>query len=468
MLTSTSIAGETESQRSVERNRRAIAGAVVGLVVRGSSFVLVLITVPLTLDYLGPARFGLWMTIASVASLLSATDLGIGNGVLNNVSHAFGRNDEGAARIAHTSGLIVLSGLAVFFGFLFLLAYPYVPWASLYNVANDPMGATEAGPATAAFIATFLLGMPLSLAAQARSAFQETFVQGAFTALANVTTIFLLFIAISARAALPGLVVALTIGPVMAGAVNTFILLRIQRPWLAPRRSEVSMRAIRTVMSVSFAFMALQIAYVIGFSLDRLIAAQIVGPVGVAEYSIVHRLFAIPTGLAAIALVPLWPAYREAIARADIGWVRLTMKRSLFFILATTVPVALVLTLAGPLVVRVWTQEGLTPSMSLYPALGAFTIALALANVFQMFLNGAQAMRFQIATMALMALVNLVVSIYLASEIGVAGVAIGSTIAVVTTLLLPATFYVPQLLRRLEGLSVSHAASRDRSVGSAE
>ena len=449
-LTSSDISGDTEAKRSSERNRRALVSSVAGLALRGSAFAVVLISVPLTLGYLGATRFGLWMTIASVVALLGATDLGIGNGVLNNVSHAFGTGDSDGARRYLASGFAALSGIGIAFGVIFVVIYPHIPWATMYNVSADPTAAAEAGPATAALAATFLISLPLSVAAAVRSAYQEGFVQSAFAGLGNAITVVLLLIAIAAEASLPVLVVAMSIGPIIAAIINLVVLLRVQRRWLAPGRSDITVSAMRSVVGVGLAFMVLQVAYTVAFSADRLIVAQVIGPAAVADYSVVYRLFSIPAGLAAIAILPLWPAYREAVARRDFGWVRLTLKRSLAFVLIATIPLAIVLCLAGPAIVALWTQSGVVPAEGLYPALAAFTVALAVANVFSVLLNGAQALRFQISIWTVMAILNIGLSIYLASLIGVAGVAVGSVVAIVALLIIPAALYIPRLLRRLE------------------
>lgn len=449
-LTSGSSAGDTEAERSSERNRRAVASSIAGLVLRGSSFVVVLISVPLTLGLLGPVRFGMWMTIASVVALLSATDLGIGNGVLNSIARAYGQDDAVAARQYLASGFVASSGIALTLGALFVATYPMVPWADLYNVRADPLAASEAGPATAVFVATFLVNLPLGLVGQVRAAYQEGFVQSAFAGLGSVLTIALLLVAVAARANLPVLVLAVASGPIIAALANLIVLARLQRPWLAPRWADVTTDALRSVVGIGLAFMVLQIAYTVGFSIDRLVVAHVVGPAAVADYSVVQRLFSIPAGLALIAVMPLWPAYREAISRHDITWVRLTLRRSLRITILATVPLAVVLTIGGPAIVQVWTSQSLSPTYGLYLALGAFTIALALANAYSVLLNGAQVMPYLIATWSLMAILNLATSIYLASRIGVAGVALGSVIAVVAALLIPALVYVPGLLRRLD------------------
>lgn len=449
-LSSSGIDGDAESRRSAERNRRALASTLAGLAFRGSSFVVLLLSVPLTLSFLNPVRFGMWMTLASVVALLGATDLGVGNGVLNNIAKAFGQGDGAGARGYLASGLVALTGIATVVGLLFVAAYSIVPWAQLYNVTSDPVAASEAGPATAIFVGMFLVGLPLGLVGQVRSAFQEGFIQSAFAGFGNLITLALLLLATWARAGLPVLVLAMTAGPVIAAAINLVVLFRRQKPWLAPAWADVSLAALRSVMGVGLAFMVLQIAYAVAFSADPLIVAQVIGPAAVADYAVVYRLFSIPAGLAVIALIPLWPAYREAISRSDIRWVKATLRRSLLVVFAAIVPLAICLMLAGPAVVSTWTRDELAPVFGLYVGFAALTITYAIANVFSIFLNGAQALRFQICIWVPMALINLLTSVYLASRIGVAGVAFGSAISVVLVLIIPAAIYVRRLLRRLD------------------
>lgn len=449
-LSSGSPSGDAEAQRSSERNRRAVASAISGLALRGSSFGVVVVSVPLTLGLLGPVRFGMWMTIASVLALLSVTDLGIGNGVLNSIARAHGQGDTAEARRYLASGLVALSGVALTLGVIFLMVYPIIPWAAVYNVANDPLAASEAGPATALFVATFLVGLPLSLVGQARAAYQEGFIQSAFAGIGNVLSLAVLLTAVAASASLPILVLAMASGPIIASFMNLVVLIRVQRPWLAPGRHDVTSGAMRSVVGVGLAFLVLQIAYTVGFSADRLIVAHFVGPAAVADYSVVSRLFSIPGSLATIALAPLWPAYREAISRHDIRWVRLTLRKSLSVTIIATIPLVIALAVAGPAIVDVWTDHSLAPVFELYLALGAFTVTLGVANVFMVLLNGAQVMRYLISTWSLMAVLNLGASIYLVFRVGVAGVALGSVIAIIVALIIPALVYVPRLLQRLE------------------
>ena len=77
----------TEGGRSRERYRRAGFTAAAAFAAKIVAVAAVFVTVPLTLNYLGSERYGLWMTISSVSLMLGFADLGIGNGVLLSLIH---------------------------------------------------------------------------------------------------------------------------------------------------------------------------------------------------------------------------------------------------------------------------------------------------------------------------------------------------------------------------------------------
>ena len=74
----------TVAGRTNERHRRAALTALAAVLARSLSIATALITVPLTLHYLGTERYGMWMTMSSLVVLLSFADLGIGTGILNS------------------------------------------------------------------------------------------------------------------------------------------------------------------------------------------------------------------------------------------------------------------------------------------------------------------------------------------------------------------------------------------------
>src|SRR5215831_555681 len=83
----------SSEERSFERIKRVFITALSSVFAKFISVISSFITIPLALKYLGTELYGLWMTITSVIVMLNFADFGIGNGVLNLVTTAYGKND---------------------------------------------------------------------------------------------------------------------------------------------------------------------------------------------------------------------------------------------------------------------------------------------------------------------------------------------------------------------------------------
>ena len=156
------MASLEDHQRGHERNRRAVLTGSVATIARIVQLSASLITVPLTLKYLGNERFGLWMTISSVLAMAAFADFGVGNGVLNTVAQAFGRDDIEGIRKAVSSGFAILNLIAASLLLLFFSIYRFVSWADFFRVVS-PQARTEAGPALAVFAVCFALNISMDV-----------------------------------------------------------------------------------------------------------------------------------------------------------------------------------------------------------------------------------------------------------------------------------------------------------------
>jgi O-antigen/teichoic acid export membrane protein len=251
------------------------------------------------------------------------------------------------------------------------------------------------------------------------------------------------------------LVVALTGIGLLAALLNGAVLFRYQRPWLRPHRGDVDRKLMRPLLRVGGLFMVLQMAGLAAFQLDNFVIAQIMGARAVQEYAVPVKLFSLAPTLLSFALMPLWPAYRESLARGDWAWISRTLRRSLLLAAAINIPSAIFLTFAGPTVLHLWVGDKVHPEMILMVGLGLWLAMNTLNGPLAMLLNGANAMGFQAVCAALMAVGNVTISVFLVYRIGVSGAVWGSVIAQFVFVLLPSIWYVPRLLRRLRQEAVA-------------
>lgn len=438
----------TAEGRSKERFRRASLSAATSAAAKGIALVTTAVSVPLTLGYLGSERFGVWMTLSALIALLGFTDLGIGNSLLNGVAHAAGRDDRILIRANVSSGIAMLLAVAVGSGLLFAAIYDHVPWARLFNVGSGA-ALDEAGPAAAVLVVCFLVAMPAGALQQVRLGLQQGYVNSIFVGIGNIGGLALVVWAIQMRLGLPWLVLAMAGAPLLATLGNGFALMA-GSPWLRPTLHDVKFAVARSLLRVGLLFLVLQLAVAVAFTSNSIIIAAMIGPSAVADYAVVSRLFMIPTLLVGFALGPLWPAYREALSRGDVQWVHRTFRRSIRLSVSVAGLVSAALVVLGLPVIAVWVGTSVQPSFGLVLAVGIWTTVSAVGTAVAMLLNGAQVMRFQVVIAVLMATANILLSAFLVSRIGVAGVVWGSIIAYTAITLIPVALYLPRLFARLE------------------
>jgi O-antigen/teichoic acid export membrane protein len=438
----------TAEGRSKERFRRASLSAVTSFGSKGIALLTTAITVPLTLGYLGSERFGVWMTLSAIVALLGFTDLGLGNSLLNGVAHAAGRDDRPLIRTNVSNGLAMLLAVAAGFGVLFAVAYDSIPWAQIFNIQST--GALdEAGPAAAVLVACFLVGMPAGAYPQVRLGLQQGYVNSVFVAAGNIAALVLVVVAIRMELGLPWLVLAMAGAPVLATIANGLVLL-VRAPWLRPRLHDIRWAIARTLLRVGLLFLVLQLAVAVAFTSNSIIIAAMLGPSAVAEYAVVSKLFLIPAVLVSLVIAPLWPAYREALSRGDITWVRRTFRRSIQLSLSVAGLVSAVLVVIGVPLIAIWVGGTVDPTFGLILAVGVWTTLSAVGTALAMLLNGAQVMRFLVMTAVVMATANILLSIALTARIGISGVVWGSVIAYTLFTLIPSAVYLPRIFARLE------------------
>ena len=418
----------TEQGRSRERYRRAALTTFTSVAARGVSVLTTLITVRLTVHYLGAERYGLWVTVTSVVGLLAFSDLGIGNGLLNAISEAHGKDNHESVHCYVSSAFFVLLGTALAILGAFWAAYSYVPWPRVFNVTSS-LAMRESGPAMAVFLLCFVLNIPLGVVQRVQMGYQEGFANNLWTAGGSLLSLAGVLAALHFQSSLPWLVLAVSGGPVLALVGNWTYEFGWLRPWAFPTWSGWNRDAARMVLSAGILFLILQVTTVFFSAVDNVIIAQVLGPEAVTQYAIPMRLFLLVVSVAAMFVIPLWPAYGEALARGDVKWLKSTFYHSLGFTLLIFSPVALGLATFGKLIVRIWVGTQVQPSYALLFGMAIWVIVGVFGAAPSVFLCGINALRFQVVVYVLLAIAHLVLKIVMAKAFGLSGVIWGGVVA---------------------------------------
>lgn len=315
------------------------------------------------------------------------------------------------------------------------------------NVPDGSEG--EVAAAVGVFMLCVVVSLPLGIAQRVQLAYQQGFVNSAWNAVGSVAALIGLFVVIQVRAGLPWVVLMLLAAPVIANALNWVSLFVVRRRDLQPRWSSASRAEGRRLARIGLMFFILQLAVAIAYQADVVIATRVLGPTAATDYSITLRLFLLVPTVVNLALLPLWPAYSESIARGDRAWVGRTLRTSVLMAASLSGLSSLILVVFGRSILQAWTGTDIGADLPLLVGMGAWAILNNSFNAVAMLLNGASIMRFQIFTALSMTVVSLSASIVGANLFGVAGIIWGTVLAFVVCTALPTALYLPSVLRQL-------------------
>lgn len=312
----------TEEGRSKERHRRAAWTTVTSFAARGLAALTSVVSIPLTVGYLGKEQYGMWMAIGSLLTWAVLADFGLARGLQNHLSEAHGKDDKEAAARHMSTAFFALLGLALFFAAIFAPALFFVPWASLLKI-EDPALIDELRPTLAAVVAIFLCQFPLGVVGQAYTAYQRGHVSNLFGIGASVLSLGILLLVIKLRLGLPWLILATGGFGIIMTLVNLGYIVR-DMPFLTPRLSLVSREALLKLAKVSTPMLLFQLGALLINEVQILTITRVSGVSAVTDYSIFQRVFSVPVYFIAMIDSPYVPMFREAYARGDNLWFRRT------------------------------------------------------------------------------------------------------------------------------------------------
>lgn len=409
-----------QESRSKERYRRIALSSGAAIAARGIGVVTSLISVPLTLHYLGTEQYGLWMTISSVIAALAFADLGMGNGLVNAISEAHGRSDNTSIQKSVSSAFFLLSGIASIMLLLVGSSYYFIPWDRVYNL-NSASAIKDAGPTTVIIIIGFALNMPLGIVQRVQMGYQEGYLGNFWTGCGAIFGLLAVLLAIYCEAGLPWLALAMTGGPLLATLLNWHYLFSRPRRWLLPKWRNFDRFTSAILAKTGGMFLVLQVCAVLGNASDNIVIAHVIGVSAVSGYAVTQKLFSI-TQIAQYFIAPLWPAFGEAMARNDYAWAHRALNRALLFSAVLGLFSALPLCIYGKQIIAIWVGTQMEPSSMLLVGFGFSVLLAGYGGVMSAFLNNGVLLRGQTRFYMAASLFALALKLALAAKFNVAGV----------------------------------------------
>lgn len=449
-LTLTAFDVTTEQGRSNERYRLALLSMIANVISRGVAMLVMVLMVRLTIPYLGAERFGVWMTIASFAGLLSFLDLGVGNALANRVSHVAANNDNDNLRKTISGGLGFLFLIGCAIAVLLFLISSFLPWQKIIKV-NDVATSVEAKSAINVFALLFGLSIFSNGLQRVFAGLQQAFVSHLVSLIGSILSLFALIQATKFEANIAYLLL-FTLGIQLLSNLFLLIILKTRNLVALKYLRRNIYNESRHLFHTGGLFFVLQIGTMVGWGADSIIIASVLGAGNVAVFNIIQRVYQFISQPLGIMNAPLWGAYSDAHTRGDRLFIRETLKKSMLLTFTFSFTGGVAILIFGQEIIEAWTGGGIKVPQLLISVFFVWTICETLGNAFAMFLNGCGIVREQVTTVIALTAVALPAKFIFMKEYGVIGMQTSYTIIYLSVVLLFYGYFFRKSLKGLIGV----------------
>ena len=376
----------------------------------GCGFLTFVISVPLTIGYLGPDRYGAWMSLSALLAFLKFSDLGLGNGLVGAISQAEGRDDRLYAQRAISSALVCLCII----GAVLLVAFPisafFIHWDYVLGLASL-RDRSEIQVAILIFVALYAIGLPVYMVQQIQKALQQGYISNIWSTFGSVLSLASVYIAATHHASIPWLVAIISGVPLIPALANGVVLFFVQRTDLRPSLRNFDKEVAKGLIRKGMLFLGLGIAGALAFDSQNIVIAHILGPAAVGVYAVVQRLFLMISIVVGYITAPLWPAFGEALGRQEWPWVAHALRRGIAANAVIATVLAFLLSVFSDFILLHWTHGALYAPKWLIAGFAVWVVTSAISSPICMLLNAAHVLWFQIVSSMLFGLLTIILMI---------------------------------------------------------
>lgn len=384
------------------------------------AIIISLLLVPVTIDYLNPEQYGIWLTISSIVAWISYFDVGLVHGFKNRFAEAKAKGNFLLARQYVSTAYAVM---AIIFSCIIIIVEivnPYINWSSFLNVSDSYNSVlTSVCAILFLFMGIHLILGVISalLTADQHSAYASaigTIGQGCallciylLTQISNKSMVYICF-------ALSGI-------PCVILLFATIWLFMRQYRQYTPSLQYLRLNLIKNIIGLGSKFFIIQLSMLLIFQVTNVILLRVLGPDAVTLYNVSYKYFSIIQMGFTIILSPFWAAYTDAYTQGDFEWMS-KMYKKIMLTFYKAILLSILMLIVSPIVFRLWLPDKVHISWTLSIAMWLYVAALTYSNIFMILINGTGKVFIQMIIYVSFALITIPISYLSCQQFGIQGV----------------------------------------------
>ncbi len=378
---------DTEEARSFERYRRCAWTTVVMMAMRGANILTGIISVPMTLKYLGPDLFGVWMILTSIIGFASFSDFGLGLGLRNNIIKCAANRDHISIRLYIWNAVSLLSIIAaVIIGFV-LLILPLIPLNYLIKTST-PETAGVISTALGGMLIVFAISLPTHQLLNIASGFQRAYWGYGVYLIGRILSFVFICLCVHFRWSFSLLTIGYLGAPTLC-IMLAWIVFFLKAPLYIPRPGRLNKNILKDLFGIGVYSLLHNIAFAILNSSTIILIGHTICAEASVPFSVTQKMFSLPSVFSAALLMGLNVAIGDAWHLHNYEWIKEAIHRSNRLIWPVVTLITMLFTVFGKELIILWTHnDEALPTFVLLIICGIKSLIDIYASFFSGFLIG--------------------------------------------------------------------------------
>jgi O-antigen/teichoic acid export membrane protein len=381
-----------------ERSLQAKKNIAFSFLLKGFSIVLGLLIIPITIRYISPAQYGIWLTLSSLIGWMSFFDIGLGNGLRNKLAafNAIGEYQEARVLISTTYAILIIISAS-----LFVLFYPVSSWINWNKILNTGSSSYPYNEVALLVFGLFCIQFVVQILNTILMACHQVSKVSLVVVIGQVIAFVGIMLLVKFTKSSLLLLVLINGGaPVLTLFLASIWYYRTALKAYMPAVQFIDLRKSPALLGSGVVFFIIQIGALVLFQTDNIVIAQLFGPAQVTTFNIAYKLYSVFIMGFNIIIAPFWSAFTDAYTKGDLEWIKSVMLKMRYLWVLISVG-AVILFFISPFIYNIWLGHAISVPVSLSLAMTLYIIAYTWQTIHVFFLNGINKIRLQLALVVL-------------------------------------------------------------------
>jgi O-antigen/teichoic acid export membrane protein len=343
-------------ERIDKRTQNILKNVGYALGVKGFSMLVGFFTLPVYLKYFtNQSVLGVWLTLISMLSWVFTFDLGIGNGLRNELTMAFALNDKQRAKKLISSAYISSFILCFLVVILVNITLTSVDFIKLFKIQENVISRDIINVSIRILLVGVLIQFVLRLLNSILLSLHKSAMLSIINLISNLLLLLFMLImpaqAINYNFLLISIIYSLTTNFPMI--IATIIVFNKGLKDCTPSLKEFDLYEAKKIIKLGVIFLWLQIMAVIIANTNNFLISTFIGANEVVTYLIYYKLFSLVSTFFALGLTPIWSSVTDALAKQDFKWI-IKLRRRLFSLIAVAAVGEIVVLLSSEFLISIW------------------------------------------------------------------------------------------------------------------